>query len=270
MIEILAIFTTPEAWISLITLIFLEIILGVDNLVFISITSSRLPEEKQHLGRKLGLAGALFMRILFLCFASYLASMVEPLFSIPFGESTFDVSVHDIIMFAGGIYLIYKGIKELVDVIRLTDVVAEDTHDMSLSRKIGLPQAVGTIMIMDIVFSIDSVITAVGLAQYLIIMILAVMIAVFIMMAFIDPIADFINHHVEMKILALFFITVIGILLLSEGLHINSGIVVLDMYVEKLMVYFAMIFSFVIQLIQMRYNKNLRRYQIDGPKDIDD
>ena len=113
MIEILAIFTTPEAWISLITLIFLEIILGVDNLVFISITSSRLPEEKQHLGRKLGLAGALIMRILFLCFASYLASMTEPLFTIPISNYNFSVSVHDIIMFAGGAYLIYKGIKEI-------------------------------------------------------------------------------------------------------------------------------------------------------------
>lgn len=268
--DIFAIFATPEAWISLITLIFLEIILGVDNLVFISITTSRLPENKQHIGRKLGLAGALVMRIIFLCFASYLASMTEPLFSIPLFGFSFDVSVHDIIMFAGGAYLIYKGIKEMLDVIRLTEMVAEDTHDPNLVRMIGLPQAVGTIMVMDIVFSIDSVITAVGLAEYLIIMILAVMIAVFVMMAFIDPIANFINRHVEMKILALFFIVVIGILLLCEGLHINSGIIVLDMYVEKLMVYFAMVFSFIIQLIQMRYNKNLRKYQIDGPKDIDD
>ena len=123
---------------------------------------------------------------------------------------------------------------------------------------------------MDVVFSIDSVITAVGLAEHLIIMIIAVMAAVFIMMIFIDTIADFINRHAEMMVLALVFITTIGVLLLLDSLGINSGIEVLDMHMEKLMVYFGMVFSFVIQLVQMRYNKNLRRYQIDGPKDMDD
>jgi len=115
-------------------------------------------------------------------------------------------------------------------------------------------------MVMDIVFSIDSVITAVGLANHLIIMIIAVITAVIIMMVFIDAISDFINEHVEMKILALFFISAIGILLVLDGIGINSGIEVLDMHMEKLMVYFAMVFCLGIELFQMAYNTRHREF----------
>ena len=115
----LSIFATPEAWISLLTLIFLEIVLGVDNLVFISITTNRLPPEKQHIGRKLGLAGALVMRILFLCFASYLVHMTASLFTVNLGAYSHGFSVRDIVMLVGGGYLIYKGISELIDVLAL-------------------------------------------------------------------------------------------------------------------------------------------------------
>lgn len=256
-----SIFTTPEAWISLLTLIFLEIVLGVDNLVFISITTNRLPVEKQHIGRKLGLAGALVMRILFLCFASYLVHMTTPLFTIDLGFFSHGFSVRDIVMLAGGAYLIYKGIEELRSVLKLTEIKAEHSEEHKSLHMIALPQAVGTIMVMDLVFSIDSVITAVGLANHLIIMILAVMIAVILMMIFIDPISDFINGHPEMKILALCFITVIGVLLLLDSAGINSGVEVLDMHMEKLMVYFSMVFAFVLELIQMRFNSNLSAYE---------
>lgn len=256
-----SIFTTPEAWISLLTLIFLEIVLGVDNLVFISITTNRLPVEKQHIGRKLGLAGALVMRILFLCFASYLVHMTTPLFTIDLGFFSHGFSVRDIVMLAGGAYLIYKGIDELRSVLKLTEIKAEHSEEHKSLHMITLPQAVGTIMVMDLVFSIDSVITAVGLANHLIIMILAVMIAVILMMIFIDPISDFINGHPEMKILALCFITVIGVLLLLDSAGINSGVEVLDMHMEKLMVYFSMVFAFVLELIQMRFNSNLSAYE---------
>lgn len=251
-----SIFATPEAWISLITLIFLEIVLGVDNLVFISITTNRLPADKQHLGRKLGLAGALIMRIVFLCFASYLVHLTSPLFTIDLGAFNHGFSIRDLVMLAGGAYLIYKGIAELRDVLGLTELKAAHSEEHKALHQIALPQAVGTIMVMDLVFSIDSVITAVGLADHLIIMILAVMIAVILMMIFIDPISDFINSHPEMKILALCFIIVIGVLLLLDSAGINSGIEVLDMHAEKLMVYFAMVFAFVLELIQMRYNAN--------------
>ncbi|WP_165045336.1 TerC family protein [Adlercreutzia sp. ZJ138] len=256
-----SIFLTPEAWISLVTLMFLEIVLGVDNLVFISITSDRLPEEKQHIGRKLGLAGALASRVIFLCFASYLVHMTNPLFTIDLGAFSHGFSVRDIVLFAGGAYLIYKGIIEMREVLALTELKAESSGGEHATRRIGLPQAVGTIMVMDIVFSIDSVITAVGLANHLIIMILAVMIAVILMMIFIDPISNFINKHAEMKILALCFIVVIGVLLVLDGMGINSGIEVLDMHAEKLMVYFAMVFAFVLELIQMRYNSALHAWR---------
>ena len=257
----LSIFLTPEAWISLLTLIFLEIVLGVDNLVFISITTNRLPPEKQHIGRKLGLAGALLMRILFLCFASYLVHMTTPLFTIDLGFFSHGFSVRDIVMLVGGGYLIYKGIRELVDVLALTEIKAETSEEHKALHLISLPQAVGTIMVMDLVFSIDSVITAVGLAEHLIIMILAVMVAVIIMMVFIDPISNFINSHPEMKILALVFIVAIGVLLVLDSAGIHTSIEVLDMHMEKLMVYFAMIFAVVLELIQMRFNSNLTRWK---------
>lgn len=258
----LSIFTTPEAWISLITLLFLEIVLGVDNLVFIAITTDRLPAEKQHLGRKIGLLGALFMRILFLCFASFLVHMTTPLFTIPFIEihgEPMGFSMRDLVLLAGGIYLIYKGIDEIRSVLNLTE--EKEQHEPEVHRSaITLPQAVITIMIMDLVFSIDSVITAVGLAQHLIIMILAVIIAVVLMMVFIDAISNFINQHTEIKILALVFIVMIGILLTLDGLGINSGIEILDMHLEKLMVYFAMVFSIILELIQMKYKKNYQMW----------
>ena len=258
----LSIFTTPEAWISLITLLFLEIVLGVDNLVFIAITTDRLPAEKQHLGRKIGLLGALFMRILFLCFASFLVHMTTPVFTISFIEihgEPMGFSVRDLVLLAGGIYLIYKGIDEIRSVLNLTEEKEQHEHEVHRSA-ITLPQAVITIMIMDLVFSIDSVITAVGLAQHLIIMILAVIIAVVLMMVFIDAISNFINQHTEIKILALVFIVMIGILLTLDGLGINSGIEILDMHLEKLMVYFAMVFSIILELIQMKYKKNYQMW----------
>ena len=256
----LSIFLTAEAWISLVTIIFLEIVLGVDNLVFISITTDRLPEEKQHLGRKLGLAGALIMRVIFLCFASYLVHMTNPLFTINLGFWSHGFSVRDIVLLLGGAYLIYKGITELREVLALTELKAELSEDHAAKHRIGLPQAIGTIMVMDLVFSIDSVITAVGMAEHLIIMIIAVMVAVIIMMIFIDPISNFINSHPQMKILALTFIVAIGALLVLDSMAIHSGIEVLDMHMEKLMVYFAMVFSVILELIQMKFLSNKEAY----------
>lgn len=259
----LSIFATPEAWISLLTLIFLEIVLGVDNLVFISITTDRLPKEKQHLGRKLGLAGALVMRVIFLCFASYLVHMTTPLFRIDLGFFEHGFSMRDLVLLLGGAYLIYKGITEVREVLSLSEIKAETSAEHKASRQLGLPQAIATIMVMDLVFSIDSVITAVGLAEHLIIMIIAVMVAVIIMMVFIDPISNFINSHPQMKILALVFIVAIGVLLVLDSMAIHSGIEVLDMHMEKLMVYFAMVFSIILELIQMKYLSNLEAWRLE-------
>ncbi len=267
----LSIFTTPEAWISLITLIFLEIVLGVDNLVFIAITTNRLPEEKQHIGRKVGLGGALVMRIIFLSFASYLVHMTSSLFTIDLWVYKHSFSVRDIVLLAGGAYLIYKGLSEIKDVLALKEEKAAHCETAKALHLISLPQAVFTIMVMDIVFSIDSVITAVGLAEHLIIMIIAVMLAVFLMMIFIDPISDFINNNPEIKILALFFIVAIGLLLTFDSLGAHSGIFIFDMPCEKLMVYFAMLFSVILELIQMRYSKNFKTWQkeLEKPSEVD-
>ena len=260
----LSIFATPEAWISLVTLIFLEIILGVDNIVFITITTDRLKESQQHIGRKLGLAGALVMRIAFLCFASYLVHMTTALFTVDLGIYRHGFSVRDLVLLLGGIYLLYKGIEELTSVVKVTDLReehdAKHSKDTSKGRIIGLPQAIATIMVMDVVFSIDSVITAVGLADHLIIMIIAVITAVLLMMVFIDVVSDFINKHVEMKILALCFITVIGILLIVDGAGFHTGIELLGMGLEKLMVYFAMVFSAIVVFIQLAYKKNYEQF----------
>ena len=256
-----SIFTTPDAWITLVSLMFLEIVLGVDNLVFISITTNRLPEEKQHIGRKLGLAGALVMRVIFLSFASFLVHMTEPLFTIDLGPYVHGFSVRDIVLLVGGAYLIYKGISELRDMLALTEVKAEHSEEHRALHSLTLPKAVGTIMVMDLVFSIDSVITAVGMADHLIIMIIAVMVAVFIMMIFIDPISNFINGHPEMKMLALTFIVAIGCLLVIDAAGFHTGIELLHMPLEKLMVYFAMVFCIVLEVIQMRYNANYDKYR---------
>ena len=280
----LSIFATPEAWISLVTLIFLEIILGVDNIVFITITTDRLKESQQHIGRKLGLAGALLMRIIFLCFASYLVHMTTALFTVDLGIYRHGFSVRDLVLLLGGIYLLYKGIEELTSVVKVTDLReehdAKHSKDTSKGRIIGLPQAIATIMVMDVVFSIDSVITAVGLADHLIIMIIAVITAVLLMMVFIDVVSDFINKHVEMKILALCFITVIGILLIVDGAGFHTGIELLGMGLEKLMVYFAMVFSAIVVFIQLAYKKNYEQFveetkncdacdAVDGADDVD-
>ncbi len=269
----LSLFLTPEAWISLVTLTFLEIVLGVDNIVFISITSDRLPADKQHIGRKLGLAGALVMRCLFLCFASWLVHMTTPLFTLDLGPFSHGFSVRDIVLLAGGAYLAYKGIDELRGMLALTEVEAATSEEHRARHLIGLPQAVGTIMVMDLVFSIDSVITAVGLSEHLVIMVLAVLIAVVMMMVFIDPISDFINKHAEMKVLALVFIVVIGALLVVESFGLDTHIELLGIPLEKLMVYFAMVFAVVLELVQMRYNSNLARYRAEqdaeGAKDAE-
>ena len=269
----LSLFLTPEAWISLVTLTVLEIVLGVDNIVFISITSDRLPADKQHIGRKLGLAGALVMRCLFLCFASWLVHMTTPLFTLDLGPFSHGFSVRDIVLLAGGAYLAYKGIDELRGMLALTEVKAATSEEHRARHLIGLPQAVGTIMVMDIVFSIDSVITAVGLSEHLVIMVLAVLIAVVMMMVFIDPISDFINKHAEMKVLALVFIVVIGALLVVESFGLDTHIELLGIPLEKLMVYFAMVFAVVLELVQMRYNSNLARYRAEqdaeGAKDAE-
>lgn len=259
----LSIFLTPEAWISLVTLIFLEMVLGVDNIAFIAVTTNRLAPQHQHIGRKLGLAGAMIMRCIFLCFASWLVHMTNPLFVIDLGWYNHGVSIRDILLLLGGIYLVYKGVEELKSMLALDELRAEHGDETDAkNHRISLGQAIGTIMVMDIVFSIDSVITAVGMAEHLIVMIIAVIAAVLFMMVFIDAVSDFINKHPEIKILALIFIVAIGVLLVLDGVGLHSGIEIhaLGLPLEKVLVYFAMLFSLIMEVIQLQYAKRAHAF----------
>ncbi len=241
-------FASGTAIVELLTLIFLEMVLGIDNLVFIAITTNRLPEGKRHIGRRLGLGGALVMRIALLCAISWVMTLTTPLFTIPGVQ--IPITGKSIILIVGGAYLVIKGLDEIKSKVSLVDECAQAGHRGVVLTHIGLTQAVATIMVMDLVFSLDSVITAVGLVGSLPIMITAVIFAVLVMIVFADPLSDFINDHADIKILALTFILLVGVLLVLKGLSIE---------IPETTVYFAMFFSLVVNLIQMRYRSNLEK-----------
>ena len=241
--DFVSVFSDPASWVELATLMFLEMVLGIDNLVFIAITSSRLPENRRSLGRKLGLIGALCMRVILLCLISWLASLTANLLPDAPGVLS-QISLRDIILIVGGAYLVYKGIIEIVGMLTLKEE-REKAENNGMARTISLAQAVGLIMVMDVVFSLDSVITAVGLVDDLPIMILAVICAVLIMIALANPISDFIENHSGIKILALSFIFMVGAILVLEGF---------DVPVPHNGVYIAMGFALVVQICEMLWH----------------
>ena len=189
----LSIFASHESWMTLATLLFLELALGVDNLVFISITCERLPKDKQHLGRRLGLAGALAARIVLLLFASALVHMTAPLFTLSVGPLSHGFSVRDVVLLVGGGYLVYKGVSEICRT--GSDAGGAQAPGAPPHKGMGLAQAVVTIAAMDVVFSIDSVITAVGLADQLAIIVIAVIAAILLMMLLVDQISRFVTEN---------------------------------------------------------------------------
>lgn len=231
------IFLKPEAWLSLVTLTVMEIVLGIDNVIFISLVTSKLDKANQNKARRLGIFLALFIRIILLAFISHIVhDMVDPIFSI------FDhpVSWRDIILMAGGLFLLYKSTLEIFELLEA------DEHDQSSKVKPTFWNVVMQVIIIDIVFSFDSIITAVGLAQDLPIMILAVVISMIIMLFFSQTIAQFIDKHPSIKLLALAFLLMIGMLLGAEaiGYHVPKGYV-----------YFAMAFSVGVEVLKMRMKK---------------
>jgi len=267
-LELLSVFLTSEAWITLVILVFLELVLGIDNLVFIALTTDRLPENKKRLGRRFGLLAALLTRIIFLCFASWIVSMTKPLFHLPFESSIFDLgfSGRDLILLAGGVFLIYKGITSIKDKLSLRE--EKETHGHPdihrhpelRTTKIGLLQAIATIAVMDIVFSIDSVITAVGLAgTMLLVMILAVMLAVFVMIVLADAISEFINSNPQITLLALVFIILVGVKLLIESLGVELYIGNSDVSALNLALYVTLAVSFILTVLQMAYARRVTR-----------
>ncbi|MGI4751009.1 MAG: TerC family protein [Janthinobacterium lividum] len=244
--------TQPEAWISLITLTVLEIVLGIDNIIFISILSGKLPENQQDKGRKLGLFLAMFTRILLLLSLTWIMSLTKPLFNLAgiIGVTDKDwveklaISGHDLILILGGLFLIYKSTSEIHEKIEGGD--DEETNTKPHSFWATIVQ----IVLLDIVFSLDSVITAVGIASHLSIMIAAVVIAVGIMMWASNPVANFVNSHPTVKMLALSFLLLIGFSLLAEGF---------DQHIPKGYLYFAMGFSILVELLNLKLKSKSKK-----------
>jgi predicted tellurium resistance membrane protein TerC len=242
-------FSTPEAWISLLTLTLLEIVLGIDNIVFISILSGKLPANQQKKARQLGLGLAMITRVLLLLSLSWVMSLTSPLFNI--GEwisldnqewlEKLAISGRDLILILGGLFLIYKSTQEI-------HLKLEGEEEEEGKTKVhSFAGVIVQILILDVVFSLDSVITAIGMAEHVEVMIAAVIIAVLIMMVSADAISGFVNNHPTVKMLALSFLLLIGVSLLAEGL---------DQHIPKGYIYFAMAFSILVEMLNLKMKKN--------------
>jgi predicted tellurium resistance membrane protein TerC len=225
--------TTPEAWIALATLTTLEIVLGVDNIVFISILAGRLPAAQQSRARLVGLAAAMGMRILLLFSLSWVIGLTEPIVSA-FG---YDISGRDLILLIGGLFLLAKATHEIHEKLEGVE------ENQSTGRRVSFASVIFQIMLLDAVFSLDSVITAVGMVRELEIMIAAVVISVAFMMFFAKSVSDFVNDHPTVKILALSFLLLIGMALIADGLH---------HHIPKGYIYFAMGFSVFVEMLNLR------------------
>ncbi|HEX9945889.1 MAG TPA: TerC family protein [Thermoanaerobaculia bacterium] len=228
--------TNPESWIALLTLTVLEIVLGIDNVIFISILAGKLPRQEQGKARKVGLGLAMFMRIGLLASLAWIARLTNPLFAV-LGQ---EISGRDLILIVGGVFLLFKATREIHD--RLE---GEEGHASARVRA-SFVSVILQILTLDLVFSLDSVITAVGMANELPVMITAVVFAVAVMMFAAGPISDFVSRHPTVKMLALSFLLLIGMSLVAEGLgqHIPKGYI-----------YFAMGFSVFVEMLNLRLRK---------------
>ncbi|WP_285060575.1 TerC family protein [Pedobacter ginsengisoli] len=244
--------SSPEAWISLLTLTVLEIVLGIDNIIFISILSGKLPAHQQKKGRQLGLALAMITRVLLLLSLTWVMTLTSPLFSIgslmnvtnPEWIHKLEISGRDLILIVGGLFLIYKSTHEIHDKLESVDEQGTNTKVHSFTGVII------QILLLDIVFSLDSVITAVGMADHVEIMIAAVVIAVVIMMFSASGISNFVNKHPTVKMLALSFLLLIGVSLLAEGF---------EQHIPKGYIYFAMAFSILVEMLNLKMSKNAKK-----------
>ncbi len=232
---LLSLLTSPEAWIALITLTALEIVLGIDNIVFISIMSSKLPPEQRDRARTIGLIAAMGMRIALLFSISIIATLTTPLFTIPIIDQ--EVSGRDLILLIGGLFLIGKATFEIHE--RLEG----EEHAQASPKVATLTGVIIQIMLLDIVFSLDSVITAVGMSDDLPIMVAAVVIAVLVMLVASKPISDVVERHPSLKILALAFLLLIGTTLVAEAFHVE---------IPKGYIYAAMGFSVFVEALNLR------------------
>jgi predicted tellurium resistance membrane protein TerC len=228
--------TDPQIWISLVTLTALEVVLGIDNIIFISILAGKLPADQQARARQTGLMLALITRVLLLCSLAWMVKLTAPLFAI----SRFELSGRDLILLGGGIFLIVKSTLEIHEKLE----GGEEAANPKGRAKFGA--IIVQILLLDIVFSLDSVITAVGMANSLGVMIAAVVIALLVMLKYAGAVSDFVHHHPTLKMLALSFLLLIGVTLVAEGTH---------QHVNKGYIYFAMAFSFAVEMLNLRLRK---------------
>ena len=223
----------PESWIALLTLTALELVLGIDNIVFISILSSKLPAEKQDLARRVGLILAMLMRIVLLLFLSMIIRLTEPMFTV----FEHPVSGRDLILIIGGLFLLASATREI------HHKLEGDEEEVEMAGSATMGTVLAQIVMLDIVFSLDSVITAVGMVDELPIMIVAVVIAVACMMVFAKPLAEYVERHPTIKMLALSFLLLVGMTLVADGMH---------RHIPKGYVYFAMGFSVFVEALNLR------------------
>ncbi len=238
-------FSDPAVWISLLTLTFLEIVLGVDNIIFISIISDKLEPSQQKKARNIGLILAMFFRVGLLLTITWIMRLQDPLFTLPFIKSEgqpIDISWKDLILMAGGIFLIFKSTLEIHS--KLEKPVEADSTKKAVYA--GLSSVILQIVLIDAVFSFDSILTAIGLVDEVSIMIIAVVISILIMMAFAGAISKFINKHPTLQMLALSFLIAIGIMLVAEGFHQK---------IDKSYIYTMIAFSLLVELLNMRLRK---------------
>jgi predicted tellurium resistance membrane protein TerC len=250
--------TNPESWIALLTLTVLEIVLGIDNIIFISILAGKLPKDQQGKARKVGLGLAMFIRLGLLASLAWIARLTTPLFTLPFfGEHAGEISGRDLILLVGGLFLLAKATHEIHDKLE-----GQEGH-ASAKVAASFASVILQILALDVVFSLDSVITAVGMANELVIMMAAVVIAVIVMLFAAGPISNFVDRHPTVKMLALSFLLLIGMSLVAEGL---------DQHISKGYIYFAMGFSVFVETLNLRMFKktkpvHLRQaYVADKPK----
>jgi predicted tellurium resistance membrane protein TerC len=240
---------TWETVVSLLSLTAMEVVLGIDNIVFLSILSDRLPEQERGKARRVGLALALAMRLGLLFAISWVMGLTAGLFSALGREW----SGRDLILLVGGLFLVGKATVEIYEKLEVPHA-----HEDGKRRRVSFASVIAQIMVLDIVFSLDSVITAVGMVRQVWIMVTAMVVAVGVMLVFVNPISEFVNRHPSMKILALSFLILIGVLLVTEamGEHVPRGYV-----------YFAMGFSILVELLNMRLRKVQRPVTLHTPID---
>ncbi|MGZ5193375.1 MAG: TerC family protein [Kaistella sp.] len=256
-------FADPQIWISLLTLTFLEIVLGVDNIIFISIISDKLPKEKQRFARNLGLAFAMIFRVGLLLMINWIIGLKEPVvtlewFSEPGTDLPLALSWKDIILLAGGVFLIAKSTFEIHGKMSQDDHTPKPKSGASTLMTMVIVQ----IILIDMVFSLDSILTAIGLVDNVLLMIIAVVISIGIMMAFAGPISAIINKYPSLQMLALSFLVVIGVMLVAEGIH---------QHVSKNIIYSCLAFSLAVEMLNIRFrNKEKQKYLKLNPDLNDD